>query len=202
MTRTFTAAAGAALVVIAGCAPVLDTNNSQWTVTMSEPEATPNAQNPVLFDMEWCPAIFFNKLSDGATGTPIPTTTTQAPNNVNIQVLEVVDDDVYQINPFFFPEEFGQPITFDIGPIGTFYEEQPTTYQVIGAQSGDVTPASMNVTRRIADGRADGESEFTISLDYTFDCGGAESVTRGDVSCACETNKRVTLDVLATGVTF
>lgn len=193
------AAIASATAWCVACAPVLDSNNSQWTVTMTEPLAV---QNPATgsFEIEsWCPALYFNNQFDGV-GNPIPSTSTLAPHNVNAPLLGE-NEDIYTIMPFFNALEFGNPIRFDIGPIGTFYEEQPNAYQVTGASPGDITPASMNVTRRLGNGTASGEDNFSIDLDYTFDCGDAGVVTRGDVTCECD-DVRLSLDASATGQTF
>jgi hypothetical protein len=200
MTSALLTGAVVALGVAAvACAPVLDSNNSQWTVTMLEPLAVQNPQTAQFEIEEWCPSLYFNNRTD-EFGNPLPSTTTLAPHQVLVPLIGE-DEDIYTFNPFFNALEFGNPIVFDIGPIGTFYEDQPNSYQVTGAAPGDITPVSMNVTRRIANGKASDEDNFTIDLDYEFDCGEAGTVTRGDVTCQCGTT-RLTLEALASGVTF
>jgi hypothetical protein len=176
-----------------GCAPVLDANSALWTVDMAEPLAL---QNPVsgFFEIEdWCPALYFNNVLD-AGGQPVVAALTRAPHRVNAPFFSE-DEDIYVINPFFNAGELGAPLAFDIGPIGTFYEDAPHAFEVSGAQ-GEVDPPAINVTRRIVQGSAKGDDEFNVDLEYTFDCGSNGTVTRAGVTCECST-RTISLEAVA-----
>ncbi len=189
-------AAVALAVSCVACAPVLDANSALWTVDMSEPLAV---QNPVSGNFElqdWCPALYFNNILDD-NGEPTVAALTRAPHRVNAPFF-TEDEDVYTINPFFSPGELGSPLSFDIGPIGTFYEDAPHAFEVSGSQ-GQVDPPAMNVTRTIVRGNAKGDDEFNVDLEYTFNCGANGTVTRDGVTCDCATPRTISLAAVASG---
>lgn len=183
----------------AACAPVLDANSALWTVDMTEPLAVQNPGSGFFEIADWCPALYFDNVVD-QNGIPTVGALTRAPHRVNAPFFSE-DEDLYTINPFFQPAELGAPLTFDIGPIGTFYEDAPHAFEVSGSQ-GEVEPAAMNVTRRIVSGNAKGDDEFSVTLEYTFDCGGNGRVVRDGVECDCAAPRVITLDALATGATI
>lgn len=197
--KSFMVLAGAvALGGSVACAPVLDANSALWTVDMSEPLAVQNPDSGFFEIQDWCPALYFNNVID-ENGNPTVAASTRAPHRVNAPFF-TEDEDVYIINPFFNAGELGAPLSFDIGPIGTFYEDAPHAFEVSGSQ-GEVTPAAMNVTRRIVRGSAKGDDEFSVDLEYTFNCDGG-SVTRAGVSCDCEAPRTVSLSAVASGATL
>lgn len=190
----------ALVVLCGGCAPTIDTNQSIWTMSL-RPEPTVNEVTG-QFEMEWCPALMFDSGQDPVTFQPTQSTSTIAPHAVTAS-LSVENDDIYSLSPGFQNFQLwlnpqNAILQFDAGPTGAFYEKKPQEYQILPSSVVAVVPQSVNVTRRLIDGKAESETEFSLTVDYELDCGESGKITSGEQSCACDT-QRLVWDVVGTG---
>ncbi len=178
-------AAVCGVVSLGGCG--LDENLDRWQIKIT----SPLTDDRVAF----CPAILEENvgLYDG---------TFEAPQNVGAYPSNR-DDDVYTFTSAFSTLGNGvvsptllqlmtTPMSFDIGPIGSVYENtDPVTVAYVGSRARVGTNVDpLQVKRTLVGGSRVSESVVELNYEYVMNCEQlvvVEPTSGEERSCACET---------------
>lgn len=170
---------------LVGCG--LDENLDRWQIKIT----SPLVDDRVAF----CPAILDENvgLYDGTF--EVPQNVAASPSNR--------DDDAYTFTSAFSTLGNGvvsptllqlmtTPMSFDIGPIGTVYENtDPATVTYVGTRARVVTDEdALLLTRTLVGGARVSESVVELQYEYTMNCEEivvVEPTSGEERSCACET---------------
>jgi hypothetical protein len=194
---------------VAGCAPTINAQQIGWTMTVNGDASDVEVESDNT--IEWCPALLFNQF-DPNTGQNIARPNVTVLNlTASVIADDVVEPDIYTLTQNF-PDARpwgSNAATFDIGPIGTFYEEDPISFAISSDGSVQVnspSPPTVNITRTLVDGHVDDDRNFSITFDYDVDCDTIEVTAFDPVtgtpqpkSCDCASTTRIQWDLAGQG---
>ena len=174
------------VVGCSGCADELSSTFLDWSVEVLSPLTASR--------VPFCPAILVepeNSLLDGSFAPTAATTTltnvgTEDEPLYTVETLRAVDQ-LVPLSPTF-EALFSLLATFDVGPIGSVYDDTGTETLTWFQSNGlSPQPQSFAIERTLVGGSVKGDREVELSYEYVMPCETLKVVDSqgGEHSCEC-----------------